>query len=193
MGLRIKKRLKKVNLKFLFLFIMVAVLIYFAQPQIPFLIGGLTIVLLGEIVRSWATGHLQKNEVLTTSGPYGYVKNPMYVGSFIVMLGFNAMAVSPYIAYILGIELLAFIIYYVPTKTKTESARLLEKFGQAYADYDRAVPGYIIKRLTPYKPNPDEPIKPWSKTIFLENNEHHVGLAILVGVAALICKFWFYK
>lgn len=191
MSWRIAKRLKKINLKIIFTLLITAALIYFAQPQLPYFISGLALVILGEIVRVWATGHLQKNEVLTTSGPYAYVKNPMYVGSFLIMLGITAMAISPYAPYILALELACFIGYYVPYKKRMEGNRLLEKFGEPYADYDRHVPDYIPRRLKPYRPGSVETPQDWSKTIFLENNEHHVAFMVLVGVVLVTLRFWF--
>lgn len=190
MGLRIAKRLKKINLKIGFAFLIALTLIYFAQPALPCFIGGLALIVLGEIIRIWATGHLQKNEVLTTSGPYAYVKNPMYVGSFLVMLGLTAMAISPYAPYILALELIVFVGYYVPYKKRVEGNRLLEKFGDPYAEYDRNVPDYIPRQLKPYRPNPLEPSPRWNKIIFLENNEHHVAFMVVLGVLLVMLRFW---
>lgn len=191
---RVGRRIKKINLKLAFVFLIIIVLIYLALKTpnppyfLPFFGGGLILIIIGEIIRIWATGHLEKNKSLTTSGPYGYVKNPMYVGSFIIMLGFNAMAINPYIHYIIAIEVLGFLVYYVPYKRKIEGTRLLEKFGEAYADYDKSVPDYIARRLTAYSgPNSD---KHWSKEIFKENNELHVALSVLAGVIAVTLRFW---
>ncbi|MBI4834400.1 MAG: glycosyltransferase [Planctomycetes bacterium] len=191
---RIGKRIRKFNLKLAFLFLIIVSLIYLAiklpEPEylLPFYIGGLALVIFGEIVRVWATGHLEKNKSLTTSGPYGYVKNPMYVGSFIIMLGFNAMAFNPYIHYILALELLSFVFYYVPVKRKTESPRLVEKFGEAYLDYDKKVPDYIPRRFSAYQGENSE--KKWTRAVFSENNELHVGFMVLLGAIAVTLRFW---
>lgn len=191
---RIGKRIKKINLKLAFVFLIIIVLIYLALKMpnpsylLPLFIGGLILIIIGEIIRIWATGHLEKNKSLTTSGPYGYVKNPMYVGSFIIMLGFNAMAINPYIHYIIAVEVLGFLIYYVPYKRKIEGTRLLEKFGEAYTDYNKNIPDYIARRLKAYNgPNSD---KRWSKEVFKENNELHVALSVLAGVIAVTLRFW---
>jgi glycosyltransferase involved in cell wall biosynthesis len=191
---RIGKRIRKLSLKLAFLFLIIISLVYLAiklpEPEylLPFCIGGLALVILGEIVRIWATGHLEKNKSLTTSGPYGYVKNPMYVGSFIIMLGFNAMAFNPYIHYILAGEVLLFICYYVPVKRKTESPRLVEKFGDAYIDYDKKVPDYIPRRFSAYQgANSD---KKWTRAVFSENNELHVGFMVFLGAIVVTLRFW---
>lgn len=198
---RIIKRIRKLNVSKVFLILIVICLIYLAWEKYPppesiyqkigliyFFVGGLFLVVCGELIRIWATGHLEKNKSLTTSGPYGYVKNPMYAGSFMIMLGFNALAVNTYTHYILLLQLLLFLFYYVPRKKKIESARLLEKFGLAYADYDKNVPDYIPRKLTPYQGiNSD---KRWSMAVFKENNELEVAFSVLLGVIALSLRFW---
>ena len=195
--MNLKKRLQKVNQRFLFVLLTAGVLIYLSEPSLPatksgisylpYLISGLALITFGELLRIWATGHLEKNKNLTTSGPYGYIKNPMYAGSFVILMGFNMLAINPYILYIILVELVAFMLVYIPTKRRIESTRLIEKFGPAYEDYDKNVPDYIPRRLTAYKSqNP----KAWTWRVFWENQEVQVGFAVLVGTAAIIIKLW---
>jgi protein-S-isoprenylcysteine O-methyltransferase Ste14 len=195
--MNIKKRLQKVNQRFLFVILVAIALIYLSEPAFPytksgifyllFFVIGLVLIIFGEIIRIWATGHLEKNKNLTTSGPYAHIKNPMYAGSFIILIGFNMLAINPYIHFIILVELVAFLFVYIPTKRKIESTRLLEKFGDAYADYDKNVPDYIPRRLKPYQ---SATPKSWKWQVFWENQEIQVGLAVLLGVAAIIIKFW---
>lgn len=195
--MNIKKRLQKVNQRFLFVIVTAGALIYLSEPSLPmtksglfylpYLITGLGLITLGEILRVWATGHLEKNKNLTTSGPYGYIKNPMYAGSFIILMGFNMLAINPYILYIILAELAAFMLVYIPTKRRIESTRLIEKFGPAYADYDARVPDYIPRRLTAYASGAP---KSWTWRVFWENQEIQVGFAVLVGTAAIVIKLW---
>ncbi len=53
------------------------------------LLGGLLVVG-GLALRSWSAGILRKNAELTMAGPYGLIRNPLYVGSFLMMFGFCA-------------------------------------------------------------------------------------------------------
>jgi protein-S-isoprenylcysteine O-methyltransferase Ste14 len=69
------------------LFIGAVLVIIFAKPQFPGIWIGMILILLGESIRIWAAGHLQKNEVLTVTGPYAYVKNPLYIGSIFIRQG----------------------------------------------------------------------------------------------------------
>lgn len=186
MAVRIIRRLKKINLKLGFVFLMITLLICLAKPDLFYFIGGLILVISGELTRIWATGHLEKNISLTTSGPYAYIKNPMYAGTFLIMLGFDALAINPYIHYIMAIQLLGFLFYYIPYKRKVEGTRLLEKFGSVYADYDKNVPDYIPKRLRPYAGGN----KSWDKTVFKENNELDILLMLILSVIATASRFW---
>ena len=189
---RVGIRLKKINIKIIFAGLIIGALIYLAEPRLYYFLGGLVLVIFGEIIRVWATGHLEKNKSLTISGPYGYVKNPMYVGSFLIMIGFTAMAINcPHAYYVLGllaIQLAGFLFYYVPRKRSIEGDRLKEKFGQPYVDFDQAVPDYIPRRLRAYKGEGSD--KRWTRRVFNENNELHVGLCVVLGVLAFAWKLW---
>ncbi len=81
--MNLKKRLQKINQRFLFVLLTAGVLIYLFEPSLPatksgisylpYLIAGLGLILFGEILRIWATGHLEKNKNLTKSGPYAHI------------------------------------------------------------------------------------------------------------------------
>jgi len=49
---------------------------------------------IGLWVRARAAGHLHKQEILTVTGPYAFTRNPLYLGSFILMIG-AAIAAIP--------------------------------------------------------------------------------------------------
>jgi protein-S-isoprenylcysteine O-methyltransferase Ste14 len=74
------------------LFIGALLLVIVAKPQFPGIWIGMVLIFLGEGIRTWAAGHLQKNEVLTVTGPYAYVKNPLYIGSIFITAGFCILA-----------------------------------------------------------------------------------------------------
>src|SRR5688572_4885327 len=64
----------------------VAVL-YLALPTSTSLAIGGAIALVGELVRIWAAGHLEKGREVTQSGPYRFTRHPLYAGSAIVAIG----------------------------------------------------------------------------------------------------------
>ena len=66
-----------------------AAFIFFARPTPRALLIGASVSLLGLAVRAWAAGHIRKNAQLATSGPYAFTRNPLYLGSFLLGLGFT--------------------------------------------------------------------------------------------------------
>ena len=72
--------MKKGYLKSLALITVILLLVIIAQPNLWSLSVGSFIVLMGELIRVWATGHLKRNKEVTTSGPYAYLRDPLYLG-----------------------------------------------------------------------------------------------------------------
>ena len=73
-------------------FVLAAFYIWRAQPNWTSLVAGILIAAMGLAIRVLASGHVQKNRELTTTGPYAYVRNPLYLGSIIMALGFAIAA-----------------------------------------------------------------------------------------------------
>ena len=71
---------------------------YVAHPTWASIAAGLALAAPGVLIRALASGHIHKNEQLTTSGPYAYTRNPLYLGSFIIALGFAVASRSLWIA-----------------------------------------------------------------------------------------------
>ena len=179
----LKNKLQKVTVKTIPVYLVAALLVIFAKPTLPLFLAGLALVIPGEIVRIWAAGHLRKNQEVTTTGPYAYVKNPLYLGTLLIMIGYCLMARS---LYLLAAGLAVFFLYYVPFKKHRESAQLQERFGDAWTEYDRAVPDYL-PRLSPY---PKMGAYPWRWTVFLDNSEHETAIVVLLMVFLIGLRFW---
>jgi protein-S-isoprenylcysteine O-methyltransferase Ste14 len=189
-------RLRKVTWRLVFVYSLIVALVVFAEHDEKKYLrtwfwAGFALVVLGEWVRMWAAGHLVKNKVLTVTGPYAYVKNPLYIGTFFCMVGFAIMAKGhpgavwwqAYMNWILlGIGVLGFVVYYVPYKKKREGSRLHDIFGEAWDHYDRAVPDYFPK-LTRYERASNAP---WSWAATCENSEQWTPLAIAAGTLAIL-------
>src|SRR3569832_390525 len=69
-------------------FVLVVAFLWLSQPTWGSFGYGLVISLLGLALRAWAAGHLEKNRNLARSGPYAYLRNPLYVGTLTVAAGF---------------------------------------------------------------------------------------------------------
>jgi protein-S-isoprenylcysteine O-methyltransferase Ste14 len=165
------------------LFIGALLLVIFAKPQFPGIWIGMVLIFLGEGIRIWAAGHLQKNEVLTVTGPYAYVKNPLYIGSILITAGFCILADN---IYLLAAAFLMFCFHYIPYKKRVEGDRMKKIFGNQFEDYDGKVPDYL-PRWTPYS---DEKAS-WQFRCFVENSEEGILLIILVGIVLILSRpYW---
>jgi protein-S-isoprenylcysteine O-methyltransferase Ste14 len=174
---------RKVTAKTVPVYLLAIGLIWWAKPVPALFVAGLVATLAGEAIRVWAAGHLYKNERVTTSGPYAFVKNPLYLGTLLIMVGLCIMA-SNWV--LLAIGLAVFAVYYAPFKQRRESGRLRERFGESWTRYDRAVPGYL-PRLTPY---PARDRQPWRWDAFIRNDEHGTLAAVLLGIGLLAWRLW---
>jgi protein-S-isoprenylcysteine O-methyltransferase Ste14 len=158
-------------------------LILFAKPNPPGMVVGMILIVAGESIRIWAAGHLQKNETLTVSGPYAYVKNPLYIGTILIATGFCIFADS---IYLLGVLTFVFCFHYIPYKRKVEGDRLRKIFGNGFEDYDRRVPDYIPRRV-PYSREGGS----WKFRRFIENSEEGIFLLNMAGVLLILSRpYW---
>src|ERR1700757_3609659 len=92
-------------------FALAALYLWLARPTLRSILIGGALVIPGLLVRALASGHVQKNEQLATSGPYAYTRNPLYLGSLILALGFAIAARSAWIA---AAMLVMFLAIYLP-------------------------------------------------------------------------------
>lgn len=152
------------------------------QLEPAWFIPGAAVTFLGEWLRLWAAGHLRKNKQLTTTGPYSYVKNPLYIGTLLITLGYSAMAMNIWI--MIG-GFVWFFIYYAPHKKKQENEKLVGSFGEAWTVYDKAVPDYL-PRFTPY---PARGANRWSFSVVKENSEHETAIGVFIGFAVMLYLF----
>src|SRR5512143_2123809 len=139
-------KLTKITTKTVLAAVVAIILIYLAKPEPAWFLVGALITVLGEALRLWAAGHLRKNKQLTTTGPYSYVKNPLYIGTLLITIGYSAMARNIYI--MVG-GFVWFFIYYAPYKKKQENEKLVGSFGVVLPVFDKSVPDYF-PRLSPY-------------------------------------------
>ena len=172
------KRIRRVPL-----FIGAFLLVIFAKPHMPGIMVGIVLIILGEGIRIWAAGHLQKNEALTVTGPYAYVKNPLYIGSIFITAGFCILADN---IYLLAAGTFMFCFHYIPYKKRVEGDRLRKIFGVRFEDYDQKVPDYIPS-LRPYSSEKS----PWQFKNFLENSEEGIVMIVVAGILLILSRpYW---
>jgi protein-S-isoprenylcysteine O-methyltransferase Ste14 len=137
---------------------------------------GVAITVFGEAIQLWASAHLRKNVEVIMSGPYAWVRNPMYLGRFFVGLGLTLLTwrwflIAPYA-----------IIFWVYAQARVlgEEARLLAKFGDEYLAYCRSA-----RRWVPLPPGERFSDARWSWDCLLRNHELRVAVGVLAGLALL--------
>ena len=165
-------------------FLCAAAFIVFSRPRpLTLAIGG-AISLLGLAIRAWASGHIRKNTDLAISGPYAYTRNPLYLGSFVLGLGFTIGASR----WILGVVFAAlFLGIYFPVM-RVESRTLAELFGENYKHYASRVP-LFFPRLTPYRDG--AATASFDRTLYVRYREYRAALGLVVVWGTLALKAYY--
>jgi protein-S-isoprenylcysteine O-methyltransferase Ste14 len=155
-------------------------LLYFwlAKPTLTSVLIGTALVIPGLLIRALSSGQLMKNEQLATSGPYAYTRNPLYLGSLILAIGFAVASRSWWI--VAGIVLLFFAIY-LPV-IRAEETFLRQRFPQ-FEDYARRVPRFL-PRLFPSARNSGA----FSWDLYWKHREYNATLGVALMLAALVAK-----
>ena len=159
-------------------FAFAVVYLWLARPSLASIVAGTAIVIPGLLIRGLASGHVQKNEQLTTTGPYAYTRNPLYLGSFILATGCAVAARSWWI--VLGMIAL-FAAIYLPV-IGAEEAYLRERFPQ-FAEYAREVPR-LLPRLSASGRNSGA----FSWDLYRKHREYNATAGAAAILAALVAK-----
>lgn len=167
------------------LWFLVPPFLFLARPTTETLLVGGALALAGCALRSWAAGHIRKAETLAVTGPYAYVRHPLYVGSLILGLGVT-IAASRLSFYIF------FAAYFVVVYTRTvkcEDETLEECFGEAFRRYRGRVRA-LLPRLSPYRPAEPavEAGRRFSLRRWLRNREYEAVMGTLAGIGVLALK-----
>lgn len=160
-------------------FVLAAAFAWLAEPARGSLALGLPVAVCGLLLRAWAAGHLAKNRELAMSGPYGYTRNPLYLGTLIVAAGLVLAARRVELALLFGA---VFVLVYLPAIELEQQH--LRKLFPGYADYAARVP-----LLFPRWPRYGEP-GAFRRSLYLRNQEYNALAGFLAGAAWLIWKAW---
>ena len=157
---------------------------WFAEPTPFLLLVGGTLTLVGIGIRAWSAGTIHKNEELTTSGPYAFTRNPLYLGSFLVGVGVSISGghwIWPAI----------FVAFYAVVYSRTiarEARHLRGLFPELYADYAAAVPVFL-PRSSPYRPAaPHRTATGFRWSQYRRNKEWEAALGALAAFGLLAAK-----
>ena len=157
----------------------IAITVFLAQPTTFSMIAGCLIVAAGEAIRIWAAGHLMRMQELATSGPYAYLRDPLYLGRFFLIIGFCIMGWG-YCLLVLPVALGIFFLNYLPRKYRKEMTRLEALFGDEYRQY-AAYARSLVPRMKPY---PRAGKRAWSFALLWNENREQYFLLIILGIFA---------
>jgi protein-S-isoprenylcysteine O-methyltransferase Ste14 len=166
-------------------FVCAAMFFLFAKPTRTALIAGACVSVLGLLVRAWAAGHIRKNAQLATSGPYAFTRNPLYLGSFLLGLGFTIASGQV----VLGLLFVAlFLGIYFPVM-RVEASTLAELFGKDYEVYKRSVP-LFFPRLTPFREGDSGAVK-FDSSLYFRYREYRAALGLVLAWSLLLIKSYY--
>ncbi len=160
-------------------FIFAAVFLIFARPTTLTLAVGGGIALLGLLIRAWASGHIRKASELAVTGPYARTRNPLYLGSLILGLGFT---VAAGVWWLTLLFLALFIGIYLPVM-RVESEDMRRIFGEEYEVYAANVPA-LLPRPTRWQPGGAA----FDFGLYLQYREYRAAAGAALALGALAAK-----
>lgn len=151
---------------------------WLARPTVESLFVGWPVAFAGIALRAWAAGHLRKNQQLAVSGPYAYVRNPLYIGSLLAGLGLGICANH---GILLAGILAVFLFWFLPVIGEEEDH--MREILPGFREYESRVRRFVPS-LTPryesrirFEPN-----------LYLVNQEYSALLGFLAFILLLCFK-----
>jgi protein-S-isoprenylcysteine O-methyltransferase Ste14 len=144
--------------------------IWLAHPTRESLAAGGAVALVGEAIRLWAAGHLEKGREVTSSGPYAFTRHPLYLGSTVIGIGLGYASASVVVA----VMVVAYLAITLTAAVRTEEAHLTDKFGAAYPEYRAGRTDGAPRRFSPARA--------------MRNREYRAVLGLLLVLAVFAWK-----
>jgi hypothetical protein len=154
---------------------------------------GVVLCFVGASIRYWASGFLRKDSRPAVGGPYSFVRNPLYLGTYLMALG-TALAVENW--WLLGICTVVFavIYHYIILDEETKLVRI---FGEPYTLYCTLVPRFFPRPLPAAKTalasvNPETSHTQFSRELAAKNKayEAYLTFAALIGFISIAAFAW---
>lgn len=164
-------------------FVFAVLYLLLAKPSLRLLLSSLLLIVPGLLIRALASGHVRKNEALATSGPYAYTRNPLYLGSLLIGIGFAVAARSWWVGVLLVVM---FFAIYLPV-IRNEENYLRQKFPE-FDEYAHRVPR-MFPRFTPNRSAEDQS-SGFSAALYMQHREYNALLGALAVLSALIVKLF---
>jgi protein-S-isoprenylcysteine O-methyltransferase Ste14 len=145
----------------------------------PFVAGGLLLVIGGLVVRTWAAGTLRKRRELATTGPYAWIRHPLYFGSFLMMVGFGILIHDPLTLWVV-VGPVAWLYWQA---VKSEEKQIAKLFPAQWPAYAASVPRFFPRRLmTPQ-------LADWSLAQWLRNSEYQAWISSAIAIIGI--QIWY--
>jgi protein-S-isoprenylcysteine O-methyltransferase Ste14 len=160
-------------------FVLLIAFVWLSQPSKSSMEVGVPISLLGLLLRGWAAGHLAKNEDLATSGPFAYIRNPLYLGTLITAAGLVVAAREFWLAFLFGA---VFFLVYLPAIELEEQH--LRKIFPNYAEYAARIHRFAPLAKWAGVQNP------FSWPLYVRNEEYKALAGFVIVVCWLSWKFF---
>jgi len=166
-------------------YVLAVVVLFLARPTPRAILLGAAVGMIGLAIRAYAAGYLHKQEVLTTTGPYAYTRNPLYFGSSILAVG-AALAMHSWLAAALILVYFAVVYTFV---MRREEMELRGKHGAAFDAYAESVP-LFFPRLTPRSLSGGASAG-FSWAQYKRNHEYEasIGFLLFLVLLAVICRW----
>lgn len=163
-------------------FVLAPLFLVFARPTPLSLLLGAAVAAAGLAVRAWASGHLRKMAELTTSGPYSFTRNPLYLGTFLMVVGASLAGGVWWLALAVGS---AYLLVYVPVMlAEVDTMRAL--FPGAYDEWARGVP-LFLPRITPWRGAARLDAR-FDRALFMRYREYRASLGLSAFLVVLALK-----
>ncbi|MBV9158319.1 MAG: isoprenylcysteine carboxylmethyltransferase family protein [Acidobacteriaceae bacterium] len=160
-------------------FLLIAAFLWLSHPLPSWLMAGLPVSILGLALRGWAAGHLAKNQQLATTGPYAYIRNPLYAGTLMVALGIVIASRSAWLALVFAT---VFLLIYLPS-IELEEQHLRNLFSE-YAPYASRVRRFLPGQKW------RGPRALFSSSLYRQNQEYKALIGFFLAVLWLAWKCW---
>jgi protein-S-isoprenylcysteine O-methyltransferase Ste14 len=170
---------------------LVILMLIFARPSVSSFLWGVPVAISGELLRLWGvsiagsetrvTGGVGASQLIT-SGPFAYVRNPLYVGNMLLYIGFGIMsnALFPWLP---AAALLFFLVQYSAI-VSAEEEFLAGEFGDRYERYRAAVPRFVPS-FRKYDSGDRQPSLSWGRGF---SSEKRTLQAIVLLTTALVIR-----
>ena len=164
--------------------ILVSIFCYFAEPllfHLSIILSPLSVIFFGLITRMYASGFVLKNKELSTTGPYAFMRHPLYTGNIIILFGLCGVNGSLWSL----ITAVIFFWFYYPTAIEYEDRKLKSLFPETWENWANKTPALVPQLKGIFNQQID--LKRWSlKKSLITNYEPVIVIYVLTWLVIIM-------